>query len=98
VNFLNQLLRAISFVPALVTGVESIFVSRSGADKKDAAMTFLSHALSMTDAIAARDIVFPEQFKGGISQIITGVVTCLNASAWAKKGESAPTGSALAGQ
>ncbi|HEY1679674.1 MAG TPA: hypothetical protein VGG04_18300 [Candidatus Sulfotelmatobacter sp.] len=84
-NFLNQLLRGISFVPALVAGIESIFASKSGVEKKDAAMTFLENALSMTDAIAAREIVSPEQFKNGISQIVDGVVQCMNASAWAKK-------------
>lgn len=83
-DFLNQLLRGIAFVPALVNGIESLFGSKSGAEKKDAAMSFLESALSMTDAIAQREIVKPEQFKSGISTIIDGVVTCMNASAWAK--------------
>jgi hypothetical protein len=39
----------------------------------------------MSDAIASREIVQPEQFKNGISQIIDGVVLCMNASAWAKE-------------
>jgi len=38
-----------------------------GAEKKDAAMTFLENALAMSDAIASREIVQPEQFKNGIS-------------------------------
>ncbi|MGH9494607.1 MAG: hypothetical protein ACRD3B_06380 [Candidatus Sulfotelmatobacter sp.] len=94
VNFLNQLLRGISFVPALVSGIESVFASKSGAEKKDAAMTFLENALSMADAVSAREIISPDQFKNGISQIIDGVVLCMNASAWAKKGEPAPNASA----
>jgi hypothetical protein len=83
-DFLQQLLRGIAFVPALINGIESLFASKSGAEKKDAAMSFLENALSMTDAIAAREIVNPEQFRDGISQIIDGVVECMNASAWTK--------------
>jgi hypothetical protein len=83
-DFLNQLLRGIAFVPALVNAIESLFASKSGAEKKDAAMSFLENALNMTDAIAKREIVNPEQFKGGVDQVISGVVQCLNASAWAK--------------
>lgn len=85
-NFLNLLLRAIGFIPSLVTGIEGMCVSKSGAEKKDAAMIFLQNAISMTDAIASREILQPEQFKNGISQIIDGVVMCMNASAWAKSG------------
>jgi hypothetical protein len=98
VNFLNQLLRGISFVPSLVSGIESVFASKSGAEKKDAAMTFLENALSMADAVAAREIIFPDQFKNGISQIVDGVVMCMNSSAWAKKSGSEPGGPVLAGQ
>jgi hypothetical protein len=65
--------------------------SKSGAEKKDAAMTFLQNAISMTDAITSREILQPEQFKNGISQIIDGVVMCMNASAWAKSGPAAPS-------
>jgi hypothetical protein len=85
-DFLQQLLRGISFVPALVTGIEGLFGSKSGAEKKDAAMLFLENALAMSDAVAAREIVNPEQFKDGISRIIDGVVQCMNASAWTKSG------------
>jgi hypothetical protein len=83
-DFLQQLMRGISFVPALVTGIEGLFGNKSGPEKKDAAMSFLENALAMSDAIAAREIVNPEQFKDGISQIIDGVVRCMNASAWTK--------------
>jgi hypothetical protein len=77
---------------------ESVFASKSGAEKKDAAMTFLENALLMADAVAAREIISPDQFKNGISQIVDGVVMCMNASAWAKKNGSAAGGPALAGQ
>ena len=90
-NFLNLLLRPIGFIPSLVTGIEGMCVSKSGAEKKNAAMIFLQNAISMTDAIASREILQPEQFKNGISQIIDGVVMCMNASAWAKSEPIAPS-------
>lgn len=83
-DFLAQLLRGIAFVPALVNGIESLFGSKTGAEKKDAAMSFLQNALSMADAVAAREIVDPEKFRAGISEIIDGTVMCLNASTWNK--------------
>jgi hypothetical protein len=84
-DFLSQLLRGIAFVPALVNGIEGLFGNQPGAEKKDAAMSFLQNALAMTDAIAQRNIIDPEKFRQGISQIIDGTVECLNASTWAKK-------------
>ena len=95
-NFLNQLLRGISFVPALVAGIENLLSGKSGLEKKDAAMSFLENALAMSDAIASREIVQPEQFRNGISQIIDGVVLCMNSSAWAKNGVE-PTAGAHTG-
>lgn len=85
-NFLNQLLRGISFIPALVNGIEGLLGGRTGAEKKDAAMAFLENALATVDAVAAREIVNPEKFREGISKIIDGTVECLNASTWAKGG------------
>ena len=89
-NFLNQLLRGIAFVPALVNGIEGLFGGKSGSEKKDAAMSFLESALATVDAVAAREIIEPEQFKDGISKIIDGTVQCLNASTWAKTPAHAP--------
>jgi hypothetical protein len=88
-NFLNQLLRGIAFIPALVNGIENLFGGKTGAQKKDAAMSFLENALAMTDAIAQREIVHPDQFREGVSRIIDGVVLCMNSSAWAKSAVSA---------
>jgi hypothetical protein len=93
-NFLNQLLRGIAFIPALVNGIESLFASKSGVEKKDAAMSFLESALTTVDAVAAREIVDPEKFKDGISKIIDGTVECLNASTWAKGSPLPPGGGA----
>lgn len=84
-DFLSQLLRGIAFVPALVNGIEGLFGGKPGSDKKDAAMSFLQNALSTVDAVAAREIVDPVKFSGGISMVIDGVVQCLNASTWCKQ-------------
>jgi len=89
-NFLSQLLRGISFIPALVSGIESLFASKNGVEKKDAAMSFLESALGTVDAVAQREIVDPGKFKDGISKIIDGTVECLNASTWAKSGPQIP--------
>jgi hypothetical protein len=89
-NFLDQVLRGIAFIPALVNGIEGLFGSKSGSEKKNAAMSFLESALATVDAVAAREIVDPEKFKNGISMVVDGAVLCLNASAWAKGAGKAP--------
>jgi len=83
-NFLAKLLQGIAFVPAVVNGIEGLFGGRSGADKKDAALSFVQSALSMTDAIANRQIVDEGKFREGLSKVIDGTVECLNASIWNK--------------
>ncbi len=85
-DFLSQLLRGIAFVPALVNGIEGLFRDKAGAEKKDAAMSFLESAMATVDAVATREIVDPAKFRDGISKIIDGTVECLNASTWAKGG------------
>jgi hypothetical protein len=83
-DFLSKLLQGISFVPSIVTGIEGVFASRSGAEKKNAAMSFVSAALQLTDAVTSRQIVDPDKFKQGLSAVIDGTVLCLNASTWSK--------------
>ena len=70
--------------PATTTINEGLFGSRSGAEKKNAAMSFVSAALQLTDAVTSRHIVDPEKFKQGLSAVIDGTVLCLNASTWSK--------------
>ncbi len=84
-NFLAKLLQGISFVPAVVNGIEGLFGKRSGGDKKEAALSFVGSALSMAEAVSAKDIVDEDKFKEGLGKIIDGTVECLNASIWAKK-------------
>jgi hypothetical protein len=86
-DFLSKLLQGIAFVPSIVTGIEGLFASRSGAEKKNAAMSFVSAALQLTDAVTSRHIVDPEKFKQGLSAVIDGTVLCLNASTWSKPTE-----------
>jgi hypothetical protein len=83
-DFLATLLQTISFIPALVNRIEDLFSHRSGVEKKDAALSFLQTAFSMSGAAANRKIVDPEKFKDGLGKVIAGTVECLNASVWAK--------------
>ncbi|HTZ96991.1 MAG TPA: hypothetical protein VMB18_11375 [Terriglobales bacterium] len=83
-NFLGKLLQAIAFIPGIVTSIEGLFTHRSGADKKDAVLSFLQSALSAGDAMMSQEIVDQDKFKAGLSSIVDGVVQCLNASVWAK--------------
>ena len=83
-NFLATLLRGIAFIPAIVTGIEGLFGSKSGSEKKESALSFVSAAISMTDAITNRQILDADKFRDGLSKVIDGTVQCLNASTWAK--------------
>ncbi len=84
-NFLPKLLQGISFVPAIVQGVEGMFGSKSGASKKSAALSLVQTAVSATDAVADKNIIDPNKFQDGLGKVIDGVVACLNASAWSQK-------------
>ena len=50
---------------------------------------YYSVVYQLGPAIAAREIVNPEEFRDGISKIIDGTVECLNASTWCKQTPSA---------
>lgn len=83
-NFLSKLLQGIAFVPAIVHGAEGLFGHKSGADKKNSVLSFVSTAISATDAVAGKDIVDANKFQDGLGKVIDGVVQCLNASVWSK--------------
>jgi hypothetical protein len=83
-EFVSKLLQGIAFIPAVVNGIEGLFGGRSGAEKKDAAMSFVSAALQLSDAVTSRHIVDEDKFKEGLSKVIDGTVLCLNASTWSK--------------
>ena len=84
-NFLAKLLRGIAFVPSAVQQIETVFGKQPGADKKKAALALVTTAISAADAIADQNIITPDKFQQGLGQVIDGVVSCLNASVWAKK-------------
>jgi NhaP-type Na+/H+ or K+/H+ antiporter len=84
-NFIAKLLRGFAFIPAVVHGVEGLFGARQGNEKREAALSFVGAALSITEAVANRDIMDDAKFREGLAKIIDGVVQCLNASAWAKR-------------
>jgi hypothetical protein len=84
-NFLQKLLQGIAFVPAVVNSIEGLFGNRSGQEKKDSAVSFVSAALQLTEAVSNREIVDEDKFKAGLSKVIDGTVECLNASSWATK-------------
>jgi len=83
-GFLTKLLQVIGFVPAIVNGIETLFRNHSGEQKKDAVMSFLQTALSLSDAVLTKDVVDEAKFKDGLSKVVDGTVECLNASIWAK--------------
>ncbi len=82
--FLASLLRGISFVPAIVHGIEALLGSKTGGEKKQAVLSFVSAALGMKDAVANKHIVDEDRFNSGLNKVIDGVVDCMNASVWAK--------------
>jgi hypothetical protein len=84
-NFLQELLQGIAFVPAVVNGIEGLFGNRTGQEKKESAISFVGAALQLTEAVANREIVDEVTFKEGLSKVIDGTVECLNASSWAPK-------------
>jgi len=83
-NFLQKLLQGIAFVPAVVSGIEGLFGSRSGREKKESAISFVTTALQLTEAVGNREILDEAMFKEGLSKVIDGTVECLNASGWAR--------------
>lgn len=89
-NLLPKLMQAIGFVPTIVNAIEGLFGNRSGADKKDAAMSFLQAALSMSEAVTSRQIVDEVKFKEGLGKVIDGTVECLGASVWAQPQQQGP--------
>ena len=83
-NFLGILLRNIALLPSLIQGVESLYGSKSGVQKKDAAISIVTAAIGVTDAVAQKQIIDAPNFAAGLGTVIDGVVTCLNASIWHK--------------
>jgi hypothetical protein len=87
-TFLKLFLRGIGSLPSLIEGVESLYGAeagtRTGEQKREAAIAIVGAAINITDAIEAKDVIDSTQFTAGLGQIVDGVVVCLNASVWAK--------------
>ena len=84
-DFLKLFLRGISLLPSLVQGVETLYGAKSGAQKKDAALSIVSSSINMADAVSSKQIADSTKFTAGLNLIVDGVVECLNASLWAKE-------------
>ena len=84
-EFFKIFLRALAFLPAALHGTEALFGEGGGEQKKTAALEIVGAAINITDAVTAKQIADPDRFTAGLGSIIDGVVTCLNASVWAKQ-------------
>jgi predicted phage tail protein len=84
-EFLKIFLRSISLLPSLVQGVEALYGAKTGAQKKDAAISIVSSSINMADAVSTKQIADSTKFTAGLSLIVDGVVDCLNASLWAQQ-------------
>jgi hypothetical protein len=56
-----------------------------GQQKRAAAVEMVGAAINITDAVTKKQIADADKFTAGLNAIIDGVVTCLNASIWAKQ-------------
>jgi hypothetical protein len=82
VDFLKVLLRGISLFPSVIQSVESLYGAKTGEQKKDAALSIVTAAINVTDAVTQKTIADGPAFSAGLSTIVDGVVACLNASVW----------------
>ena len=83
-EFLKIFLRGITLLPSIIQGVEGGFKLQSGAEKKAAVVEIVGAAINVADAVSAKQIADSAKFTEGLNSVIDGVVTCLNASIWAK--------------
>lgn len=70
--------------PNTTTITEGLFGHNSGNDKKQAALSFASAAIGVSDAVSSKQIADSAKFNEGLGKVIDGVVECFNASMWAK--------------
>ena len=84
-DFLKLFLRAIVLIPGVIQGTEAMFGAKTGEQKKKAAVEIVGSAINIADAVTMKQIADSSRFTEGLSAIIDGVVTCMNASIWAKQ-------------
>jgi len=85
VEFLKVFLRSVASVPEVIQGTEVLFGANTGEQKKMAAIEIVGAAINIADAVSTKQIADSGKFTEGLGAIIDGVVTCLNASIWAKQ-------------
>lgn len=78
-NFLSGFMKIVSYLPALIVGVESFFGAKKGEDK---AASVLGVAQLVVNGIPGDSIKDRNAFNDGLKAINDGVVKCLNASIW----------------
>ena len=84
-DFLKIFFQAMTFLPGVIQGTEAMFGKETGEQKKKAALEIVGAAINVTDAVTNRHIADADRFTAGLGAIVDGVVTCLNASVWAKQ-------------
>jgi hypothetical protein len=82
---LGGLLKVLGYLPALLTGIEGLFGSKSGQQKQSSALALVSLMLGGIEGVTNKDIVDNDKFQEGLKKVIDGTVECLNASVWYKK-------------
>jgi hypothetical protein len=83
-EFVTIFLRSISLLPSLIQGVERSMEEQTGAQRKEAVLQIVGSAINIADAVTMKQIADSGKFTEGLNAVIDGVVTCLNASIWAK--------------
>ncbi len=83
-NFLKLFLRGVALLPSVVQGIEALYGAKTGAQKKDAALSIVQASINVTDAVQQKTVVDASGFMAGLGAIVDGVVACLNASVWHK--------------
>jgi hypothetical protein len=84
-NFLKLFFRTIALLPGVIQGTEALFGKQAGEHKKAAALEVVGGVINIADAVTMKQIADSGKFTEGLGTIIDGVVTCLNASIWAKE-------------
>jgi hypothetical protein len=84
-NFLKMFFRTIALLPGVIQGTEALFGKETGVQKKAAALEVVGGVINIADAVTTKQIADSSKFTEGLGSIIDGVVTCLNASVWAKQ-------------
>lgn len=79
------ILRVLGFLPAILTGVEGLFGSKTGSQKQSTAVSIIGLMLGGIEGVSGKDIVDNDAFQEGLKKVIDGTVQCLNASVWHKK-------------